>query len=1135
MKKKSDLHLSLWVLLKKTLALRFTFLLSMIFIVPAFSAGYAQNEKITLKTGSLPVEQVINELRKMSSYQFLFNHEELSALQIEKTNFKDASIDEVMNALLKNSKLTYTVKNNVIVISPRQAADILPQVQSITIKGNVTDRQKIPMAGVTILLKGTYTGVTSDHAGNFSIILPGDVKPLLLFSFVGMKTLEVAAKPNILLAIVMEEDEKQIDEVVVTGFFNRDKNSFTGNAKVVSGEELKTAGSQNLLKSLSILDPTLVMVENNNLGSDPNSMPKIRFRGESQFQDISENLDKSKLVGDPNLPTFIMDGYETTVQIIMDMDMNRIESVTILKDAAATAIYGSRAANGVIVVKTKQPKAGKLQISYNLDMDFNFPDLRSYNLINSEESKILYNQLGMFRMSDGSYRDPYPQICRWIAQGVNTDWLAQPVRNTVSHRHSVNLMGGDKFIRYSFDVRYSDNPGVMKESDRKNLGLGMNLQYNMKDKLLFSNNLTVGKNNSKDSPYGSFADYTKLNSYFPLYDGNGELTTYFALQSVYQLNALNPLKEALVGNFNKNEYVDVTDNFSIDWTILEGLRLRGQFSYTLNTSKSNNFLSPNSYVAYPFDSQVPKEERGRYNYSDNRAERYDGNVILTYMKGIGKHFLNFSGGININENKSQTFGFTAAGFGDSDAADPAFAAGYEKDGMPQSAEGKTRMFGVLASLNYSYDNRYLLDLSYRLDGSSQFGSNKKNAPFFSAGLGWNVHKEKFMENVTFIKLLKFRGSYGQVGSVSFAPYQARDMYDYYKDLRYEGNVGAKLIALGNENLRWQTTVNQDYGFDINLFEYVTVTASYYNKKTEDMVLPVTTPPSVGFGSFTENLGRMSNKGFDFSIRTFVYKGQDLTASVYVNGNQNRNKILAISNTLTAFNDRGNNREDYKYMGTEVDEGLFYAATHKFLVQYQSGESNNAIYAVRSLGIDPMTGQEFFLTKDGRVTPTWDDKDKVVVGNTEPTLRGGFGANVSWKGLYLNVDFQYEFGGEQYNSTLVNKIENVDKSQNVDRRVLTETWKKPGDVVKYKTNIGLFGTQEFTPASSRFVQKNNLLRLGAASIQYELPHQWVKPAGFESVRLSLNMADIMYVSTIQRERGTDYPFARSFSLGLRVSF
>ena len=255
----------------------------------------------------------------------------------------------------------------------------------------------------------------------------------------------------------------------------------------------------------------------------------------------------------------------------------------------------------------------------------------------------------------------------------------------------------------------------------------------------------------------------------------------------------------------------------------------------------------------------------------------------------------------------------------------------------------------------------------------------------------------------------------------------------------------------------------------------------------------------------------------------------MNVSLFANASHNTNKIMKISTALESFNKSTNSRE------SGMSDYEWGQQTHKLLTRYEEGQSTTAIYAVRSLGIDPMTGNEVFLTKDGHPTLTWNAEDKVVVGDSEPDVRGNFGANIGWKGLFFNLTFQYQFGGQAYNQTLVDKVENSNKYKNVDKRVLTETWQKPGDETSYKANLTTRLVQYYTYASSRFVQDYNLLQMAAMSIQYELPKKWIAPLSLESVRLSFNTSDLGFWSTVKRERGTSYPYSRTFTFGLRVNF
>lgn len=1125
---------------RSPLRLRALLLLQLLFFFCCCAFAQSKNERISLECRNEAMSSALKKVEQASNYKILFTYDEVQNYRVS-VSLKNVSVENAVKAIIGDNLFSYKIKG--VFISIHAVKKNKAVVRKNELSGQVVDEHGEPLPGVNITLDNSrIRGITNEN-GNFNFDLPSEEGvEYVTFSFIGFKTQKVHFRGE-RMKIVMKGDIREIGEVIVTGLVTHNAKSFTGNATVFKGDDLKTVGRQNIIKSLSILDPSINITENTQMGSNPNTMPKIRFRGESSFQGF-ENVDKSGLMNDPNQPLFILDGYQTTLSAIVDLDMNQVESVTILKDAAAGAIYGSRAANGVIVVKTIQPKQGQLLVSYGLNTNFNFPDLSSYHLLNAKQNLELYDRLGMYRNDDGTLTPAYNQICRWVAQGVNTDWLSKPVRNVVGYQHSLNLSGGDSRMRYGIDLNYATNPGVMKGSTRDNYGIGVRLSYNYSDKLLFNNHLSVGRTKSKDSPYGNFADYAKINSFYPIYDENNKLyKNYYCEDETGSLSDIwgnssnipvNPLYEASVGNKSTNEDLNINENFSFDWLMLPSLRFNGMVSYSKTNSKAVSFLSPRSatYSDYTGEigSSTPEQDalKGRYTLNQTYQDNIEGNVMLTWSKNFGKHFATASAGSSLSDSRSQLYGFTAVGFGDEDESEPAYASGYEKGGAPANSEGHTRLASFFASANYAYDNRYLFDFSYRLDGSSQFGTNKRTAPFYSLGFGWNVFNESFIKKLGFVDMLKLRATYGEVGSINFNPYQARDMYQFTKDSRYDGNIGVLLEAMGNKDLKWQNTKMYECGATVGIFNRLDFSMSLYNRLTTDMVLPITTPPSMGFGSYISNLGRMRNTGYELTLRVLAYKSPSLNVYVFGSATHNKNRILSISSALEAYNKKVDSSTGYS-------DNEYKQLTHKLLTKYEEGQSTTAIYAVRSLGIDPMTGKELFLTKEGTPTWTWNADDKVVVGDTEPKVRGTFGTNISWKGLYFNATFAYSYGGQAYNNTLVDMVENSNKYQNVDKRVLTDTWQKVGDIARYKANVTYRYSQEYTYASSRFIQDYNYLQLSSLSLQYEMPKKFIRPLRMESLRWSFNMSDIMYFSTVKRERGTSYPYAHSFSIGLRANF
>ncbi|WP_421918572.1 SusC/RagA family TonB-linked outer membrane protein [Marinifilum sp.] len=1103
------------------------------------SASVMLGQQVKMQEGQASVREVFKEFKKQTGVYFMYNEEEVDNSVTVKVDFDNMSLEEALNDVCEQANLEYQIVDDYVLIKKKELIPDNQEQQQKSIKGKVTDKNGMELPGVSVIIKGTYTGTSTNMDGVYQIkVSEGDV---LVFSFVGMLNHEVRFEGQAELNVVMEEAETKLDDVIVTGLYERRKQSFTGTATTVSGEELMEKGVENVIQSLVLVDPSLNITENNLAGSNPNNMPELRLRGTSVlntggFGEIS----RENLIGDPNLPTFILDGFETTMEKVLDMDMNRVSSVTILKDAAATAQYGSKAANGVIVITTKRPKSGKLQVSYNTNIGFSFPDLSSYNMLDGSELFELQKKLNIYNVDGAEWDYKAVQIERNLASGVNTDWMSQPLRNTVKQKHYLNLTGGSEKMLYNIDLNYSSNPGVMKDSYRRNAGIAIALNYNLNDKIRFRNQLTVNRNYAKESPYGSFLEYTRIPDYFPMRDEYGELLEKFSYtyydDTERSFGFRNPMQEATVGNVDKSKYTDITDNLQFDWRMTDALRFIAKVSYSYKTSEDTWFKSPDSFV-YARNGINPLE-KGEYRYTHRVDERWEARAQLNYNKTFNGHIINASLINSLSESSYNVLGFSAQGFASSNLSNPAFASGYEIGGLPTSNEGSSRTFNMAGNINYSFKDRYLCDITYNWNGSSAFGTKNKFAGFYGFGLGWNVHEENFLKDNGLFNRLRIKANYGQRGTVNFSPYQAKDMVTYDADNRYLGGLPTSIIGLGNESLVWQTTNTLDIGTDFGLFNRFDFTFNYFKNETVDMVSDITTPPSTGFLSFADNLGEMEVKGFEFSARANLIRKNDITWSVNVNGYHDRTKLLSINDNLSGYNDYADDAGLSKEQQTGLGADLRYAeASHDFLVRFEEGGSTTAIWAVRSLGIDPATGKEIFMTKDGGITDVYNPDDQVIVGNTAPDLLGNFGTQFRYKNLNIGMTFSYSFGSDAYNRTLVDKIENSSKVYNVDRRALNEAWLEPGDIVKYKTNhdfqTGAFN--EKTPSSSRFVQKNNYIRFSSLNINYLMNNSFTKKLGLESLRISLLTNELFYISTIERERGLDYPFERSFTVGLRANF
>ena len=565
--------------IRKLVLMHFLTFLLLLILLPGMAITHAQN-KISIEMQNVSLQDVFTAIQQQSHLRFLYSNEDVDHIKIELLKSEQEEIGTILDQVLENTGLTWQMQDHIIFV--KKAKITVPPVESVKITGKVTDKTGNPLPGVTVAIKGTSLGGATDVDGNYSIEIPSGKEIVLVFSFVGMKTREILYQGKENINVVLEEEVKGMDEVVVTGYFNKNKSSFTGTAKSYTAEELKQVNPVNLLSALSILDPSFKMIENNLDGSNPNVIPDFQIRGTASMPSTNELT--SSFVGSPNMPTFIMDGFEVTAEKVFDLDPMRIESMTILKDAAATAIYGSRASNGVVVINTKQPEAGKLRLLYNLDVSFNIPDLTDYDLLNATEKLQLgkaagyFDPFGTIDQTEARERD-YNYRLGLVQQGYNTYWLDKPLEVAIGHKHTLSVEGGEKAMRYSLDLTYENVPGVMKESGRQRMGMGTMLLYRFKN-LTFRNNMTYDNVKSTNSPYGSFREYATLNPYYPYQDENGNYLKELETNSdiLGRKSVINPLYNTTLNVIDETSYSEFANNFGIDWYINADLRLKGNFA-----------------------------------------------------------------------------------------------------------------------------------------------------------------------------------------------------------------------------------------------------------------------------------------------------------------------------------------------------------------------------------------------------------------------------------------------------------------------------------------------------------------------------------------------------------------------------
>lgn len=998
--------------------------------------------------------------------------------------------------------------------------------------GRVIEKlSKEPMVGVTIRLDGHSTGVITDINGCYVLTLP-EKGGLVIYSYIGFETRKIKVTSRQKVDVQMVEATESIQEVIVTGYNSIQKESFTGNTTKIEKEDLLKVNPNNLISAIQTFDPSFRIQENLAAGSDPNSLPQFVLRGQTGIgettlgQTSTSSISREVLSGNSNLPIFILDGFEVDVEKIYDLDMNSIHSINILKDAAATAMYGSRAANGVIVIERRAPEAGKFRVQYSGVLSAELPDLSSYNLLNSREKLETERLAGLYDSNTPEidpYTNGYYQRLNNVLTGVDTYWLSQGLRTALNHKHSVFIDGGENDVRWGVELGFRGTEGVMKHSSRKNANAAFYVDYRIGG-LQIKNKVTYTYNKSTDVPFNSFSDYSHLLPYLRLYDENGDYVRRLEKFDGASGTQVNPLYEInFYNSFDHSGYDEVTDDLSLNWRITDGLRLRGQFSVLMRNSTGDLYKDPAS-ASY---SASTGNINGEKTESTQKRTVIDGSLSLMYNNTFKGHNLNICLSSNMRQTQSTASETRYRGFPGGDLVSSNYAA--EVYGKPSSSDNTTRLVGALLTSNYTYNNIYLADLTGRIDGSSEFGSDKRWSMFWSTGAGINIHNYDFMKSNELFSMLKFRASYGLTGKTNFSLYSAKDMYQLQTDSWYPTGYGVFLYQMGNPNLKWERKYTLDYGVEIGLWhDKIYLKASAYDERTIDLITDYTIPSSTGFTSYKENMGKVKNTGVELELRARLYSDRNWLFQLYGSFARNKNTIVEISQAMRDYNKRV--EELFSGYNPESSSDSKYAKTY---LKYYEGASLTSIYGMKSLGISPTNGKEIYLRRNGDVTDVWSADEWTIIGDTAPKGQGSFGYTLSYKQLSMFASFLYTFGGDAYNNTLVSYVENADiKNDNVDKRVLLDRWQKPGDITTMKD---IRDRNVTTGASSRFVQKNNTLQWSSLTMSYNFRPEQLKKLHLSGLRLSFTMNDLFYWSTIRQERGLDYPYSRSFNLTTNIIF
>ncbi len=1033
-------------------------------------------------------------------------------------------------------------------------APVIAWGQSRTINGRITDEDNSPLAGASVQVKSQRNiGVAATSDGYYSLSVPAGTNALV-FSYAGKDEKEVRLIQGVDTYNVTLTGSLVAEEVVVNaGIMTREAATFTGSVKTVSQAELKEAGFLNPLTALSTIDPSFALIENNLAGSNPNALPTFELNGKTSVDVYGS---RSEFGANPNEPLFVLDGFDTTLEKINNMDINQIASITILKDAGSTAIYGAKGANGVVVVETVKPKPGQLMVNYSVSSTVSVADLSAYNLMNAQEKLDFEVLSGWYDNEQATppirYDSPLNGSSYWsryeqVKKGVDTYWLKYPLRTGISHQHHLSISGGEEKLNYKATVGYNKKVGVMKGSNHENVSGNVFLQYRF-GRVNVSNDMNFTVTNSQDGSYGSFQSWADMSPYFKPYDDDGRLQS--------NVNPLaggggssgdfigNPLYNASLYTDNIGKATEFLNNTKFEYMASEiGFRLNGGLSLSRLSATNENFKDPR-HTDY---RTVSHTQAGSFTYGSSNEWKWSGNISASLMRTLADaHYFTFVARAQADNVNLSGTSYTSVGFPRGTKPNPSRAYQYEPGSHPSYNKYVNRSVAFLFSMNYNYMAKYLFDFNINRDGSTSFGKNNPFTTNWSVGAGWNVMQENFTENWTWADNIKLRGSYG-TNSNQNKDMLASNVYRVLTGMDYFG-MATVLDGVANPNLDWQKTTKLSAGIDLKfLDERLAVTFEVYSNKTDPQAISLPEPPSTGVEDYDVNMGRMESKGWAAYVQYAILRRPEdrLRFSVNLSAAHSNQKFsgfgeafermnadLANSLDIDLTNDDGStNYEELNRLNEVLNNNVM-------LKRYKDGNDPDALWAVRSLGIDPGTGREVFMGLDGRPTFIYNVDDAIAYASTRAKVHGTVGFVFTYKNFRSSINFQYAWGGYAFNNALFSKVEKILSEEvlnNQDKRALYDRWQKAGDIARFRS-IRLSDEDTSRQVSTRFIQKNNYINASSIQLGWDFSNsRFVEQVGLRTLSANVTMNDIFRISTIKQERGVEYPFARAVIFSLSTSF
>ncbi len=1096
MKKKHRLHsILLFIDSNKGLLMMFNWVLvfTFLFCIRVSANSYSQGVKVCLDFKNTQLKQALSALEEKGKVRFLYSEEFLPSQKEVSLQVKNVSVVDVLEKILANTGLTYKVVNNdLLVISPEGTGIDASQ---IIIKGKITDERGEPLIGVSVKVKGTQTGTSSDINGQYSISVSESA--VLVFSYLGFQEMEVPVLDKSSINVVMKTTTSNLQEVVVVGYGTQKKKDVTGAVSSVTADSYK---DQPVVSTTSALQGRAAGVSISSNTGAPGGSVKIRIRGANSIN------------GD-NSPLIVVDGVALSSVTLQDINVNDIASMDILKDASATAIYGSRGANGVIMVTTKSGQSGKSNVNYNTFVSFNrLP--RKYDLMNAAASAAFVNHI------NGRATFPDPQ-----GLGNGTDWQDEIYRTGKSQNHQLSVTGGNEKSKYYISGYYVDQDGIVLNTGQTKYAIRSNVNTKLGSKInlglnLFASHSKSHNNGDLGSKGSSVIGAVTWAATEPVYNSPGKYN-----RSVSTPTGLNPVmlaNESLNDNFSTSAII----NGNIQYDITKWLSLSATAALDMSLTKSA-FLN-NKWINQ--ETQSSGQTSG-----ENYTSQYNG--VLTFHKVFNKvHDLTATAVYEQTSNTNQSLSANGSGLTSTSYSyyNLALNNGSQSIGSAYTNWG---LQSYLGRISYSLNNKYLLTATYRADGSSKFQrSNNKWGYFPSVALGWRLGEESFIKDLDIFSNLKLRASWGETGNQAVSPYASLGLMgeQLYTYGTLNPALGYSLGNPSNPDLKWETTAQTDIGLDIGVLnDKLSFSIDYYNKNTKDLLLNKAIPLYNGGGSQLVNLGEVNNKGLELSVSANAVNTRNFSWKSAFNLSTFKNKVVSLGDqTLIDVGAGDGFMRSIQVIKVGEPLASFY------LIPW------NGIYQTGQGAFGSVAGDNNYTDVNGNESIGFEDR--VISGSAMPKLQWGFNNDFSYKKFSVNMFWQASHGNKMFNATYAATA------------IATSDMKYPtlAEVANYWTPQNT-GSQWADPASStnrsyvestQFLQDASYVRLKNISLSYTLSKKMI---GLSDVRLSLSGQNLL---TITKYKGYDpesdsagngdlqsgidkgaYPNPKTFTLGLNVKF